>query len=93
MSKRNCVLLLDDVKDEEVYKESLSNLKEMVDLNEVRITIADTDFYLSKIYIIEKIFGPKVKVGIIDLFPDKDISSQIRDWMYKRGWCDYETLQ
>lgn len=89
MSKQNYVFLL-DCYDEEAYTAKLEEIKTMV-TPEIRIIIADTDFYLTKIGIMDKIFGRDNKITIMDINPI-DTDNQIKYWMTKWGFEEYETL-
>lgn len=86
MSKKTVVWVADC--DEETYKSNLEKLKEkLAELNnkEIRVIIADTDFYFTKLYTIEKILGKGNKIQVIDCnsdTPDKDIN----DYLTKRGY-------
>ena len=95
MSKKNLVWVL-DFDNEEDYTKKLAEIRTLTkDENNIRIILADTDFYLSKCPIIEKIFGRNNSLLIIDIDnTDKKntLGTKIRVWMEKKGYSTYETL-
>jgi len=92
MSRRNLVCVL-DCDNEEDYTKKLEEIRTLTkDENNIRIILADTDFYLSKCSIIEKIFGRNNSLLIIDLEGTSAPEDEVHSWMKKKGYTQYETL-
>lgn len=92
MSKRNLVCIL-DCNSEDKYKKRLEEIGHLVkDENNIRIVLADTNFYLSKIFIIDEVFGKTNKLEIIDLQSKRKVMHQIDEYMQKRGYSVYDTI-